>query len=100
MGYMNKRTIGGSVFGSNCPEILMPLVYRGGELVVVPDEGADTHHLEFRRGGEEVKRLASHPNGFSCRLLAERMIEGSWEVVVEQAEYIIRCGGSVDMSAI
>ena len=101
---MNKN-IGGGVFASNRPEILVPQPYKGGELVVVPDEGADTHHLEFRRKGGEgmdevVKRLASHPNGFSCNALAERMRFGNRERVVAQAEYLIRCGGMSDMVAI
>jgi len=71
--------------------------HRGGQLVVVPDDAADTHHLEFRKG-ETTKRLASHPNGFSCHVLAERIVNSG--KVKEQADYILRCGGTADFDAI
>jgi hypothetical protein len=91
------RNIGSSVFASSSPQILRPVSFRDGELVVVPDDAADTHHLDFRKGAT-TKRLASHPNGWSCHNLGQRIISGG--KVTEQAEYIVRCGGTADFDAI
>jgi hypothetical protein len=87
--------IGGSLLPSNSPEILRPIPFNGGALQVVPDIEADTHRLTFN--GEV---LAEHPNGFSCHVLAERMVQGDLERVTAQADYIVRCGGKGYLTAI
>ena len=93
------RNIGGSILPSSCPAILVPMAHKGGQLVVIPDEEADTHHLKYVKDGD-TKVLASHPNGYSCRSLGERIVLGNKIRVKEQAEYIVRCGGSMDWGEI
>jgi hypothetical protein len=61
----------------------------------------DTHGLFlfdsiFFNEGNQV--LAIHPNGYSCHSLAERILSawssaGSVSIVMEQFDYILRCGG-------
>lgn len=89
------KNIGGSILPSSSAAILQPLKFNGGELVVVPLVERNTHALVFRRDGTESE-LASHPNGFSCRSLAERIIAGDAERIAAQLKYIIDCGGSGD----
>lgn len=55
----------------------------------------DTHALFLND-----TRIASHPNGYSCRSLAERMVAGDSIRTMEQAEYIIACGGTADLETI
>lgn len=86
------RNIGGSILPANCPEILLPVPYNGGELQlrVLVDE--DTHVLVFVRNGEE-QELARHPNGYSCHALGKRLVAGDLERAFDQIEYILACGG-------
>ena len=58
----------------------------------MPD--ADTHGL-FIETDAGPCLLATHPNGYSCRALAERMVAGDAKRVREQAKYILDCGGTV-----
>lgn len=95
---MNKN-IGGSIFASNNPRILIPLDFKGGKLIVIPDHELDTHRLEFHKS-DGIIILASHPNGFSCRNLAERMIGKIDSFPEKKAEYIVRCGGTADLDSI
>jgi hypothetical protein len=85
------KNIGNSILPSCAPHIMVPL----GDLQVVRDEAADTHRL--MRGD---KIIASHPNGFSCYELAKRIAAKDKGRAVEQAQYIIDCGGSADMENI
>ena len=62
-------------------------------LQVMPDEKMETHHLVLTRNNLPTI-IASHPNGFSCHSLAERIIEGNANRITEQADYIVRCGGT------
>jgi hypothetical protein len=87
---MIKHNIGHSILPSSCPAILQPMPFKGKVLQVVPDYKADTHHLTL-----DGKTIASHPNGYSCHCLAERMIAGNAEKIKEQANYIVACGGRV-----
>lgn len=48
--------------------------------------------------GETV--LASHPNGYSCRSLAERIVSGDKARINNQADYIVRCAGTVNFTAL
>ena len=94
-----SKNIGGSIFASSSPEILRPLPFDGGNLIVVPDEIADTHRLEFHKG--KIKTvLASHPNGYSCRSLAEKIAAKEPDKIIKQAAYIIACGGDADLTLI
>ncbi len=68
---------------------------NGRILQVVADYQADTHHLTLNGN-----IIASHPNGYSCHCLAQRIIKGDASRVKQQAEYIIRCGGSCDLDAV
>jgi len=100
-----QRNIGGSLFASSNRQILMPIEHPRGTLIVVPMPDADTHALVLRRFGQE-QELVRHPNGFSCRHLAER-IEAAWlnkgrhaGYPMEQFDYILRCGGAGDRVAL
>jgi len=98
------KNIGGSIFSSSSPEILRPIKLKVGTLQIVPDEQKDTHLLNYIKG-ESVSLLASHPNGFSCHSLATRWINSRTNkpedrlLFLEQAEYIVLCGGFVDFIA-
>lgn len=87
------RNIGGSILPSSDPSILLPLKFKGGCLFVKPDNKKDTHHLVFEKWGD-CSILASHPNGYSCRSLSERIISGEIKAIREQLKYIIDCGGA------
>lgn len=60
----------------------------------------DTHGLfllDLNQPGNE-QLLAMHPNGYSCHSLAERILaawrkERTVAYVLEQFDYILRCGG-------
>jgi hypothetical protein len=63
----------------------------------------DTHGLFFARapddfGGDDIQ-IASHPNSFSCEVLAVRTIDawekGTMQWAIDQANFIINCGGTV-----
>jgi len=103
----SMKNIGSTLLPSSSPEILRPIPFQDGELVVIPDETADTYRLCFILNGSK-SILASHPNGFSCHSLAKRIVAYSANSpdkearlsYLEQAEYIILCGGSVDFIAI
>lgn len=88
------RHIGGSLLPSNEPRILQPLAGAYGTLQVRALPERDTHSLYFN----ETLCLASHPNGYSCHALAERILavwRGDWTVAhaMAQFDYIIACGG-------
>jgi len=93
------KNIGNSILPSSCPEILRPLKFRLGTLQVRPNEPLDTHELILTESGVETI-VASHPNGYSCRSLAERLIAGNSDRVFEQADYIVRCGGDANHAII
>jgi hypothetical protein len=99
MAIKRLKNIGGSILPSSSTSILQPMTFKSGKLQVRPMEKEDTHTLVFVTG-TEVITLASHPNGFSCYALAERMIRGEEQRTREQAEYIIRCGGSANFERI
>ncbi len=90
---MSIKTIGNSIFPSSNYLILRPIMVGKAVFQVVPDEPMDTHHLIFTRDGVNSVIIASHPNGFSCHCLAERIITGDTQRIKEQVDYIIACGG-------
>lgn len=85
-----KRHVGGSLLASNEPRILEPIPYKDGTLQVRVLVDDDTHGLYL---GDEL--LAMHPNGYSCHVLAERMVKGDNISIHAQADYIVACGGVV-----
>lgn len=87
------RHIGGSILPSSDPFILSPMVLPFGTLQVRPIVELDTHGL-FHAHDRGETLLATHPNGYSCRALAERMAAGDEKRVRDQAEYIQACGGT------
>jgi hypothetical protein len=83
------------LLGNSSLAILKPLKGCGGTFRVVWLEQIDAHCLWFTRDGEEGSTLlATHNNGFSCHLLAERIISGDHVWACGQLEYIRRCGGT------
>ncbi len=92
-----SRNIGGSLLPSSDPQILKPIQASFGTLQVVPLPDEDTHALVLN--GETT--LAKHPNGYSCHALAERMQSGNVPLALDQADFIVRCGGfSMDADSI
>ena len=87
---MRARHVGGSILPSNSSAILSPVDTPHGRLQVRVIPAEDTHGLFAVESGE---LLAKHPNGFSCHSLATRIRDGKG--AVEQADYIVRCGGIV-----
>jgi len=90
------KNIGGSIFSSSCPSILQPIPFKGGMLQVTPNYEDDTHHLVFLEN-DSKHILASHPNGFSCHVLATTLVSNDFDEVKEQSDYIIRCGGESNL---
>lgn len=88
-----RRNIGGSILPSSSPQVLAPLAFRNGTLQVRVLPEADTHGLFWDRDGLS-SLIATHGNGYSCRSLADRMASDDAALVREQAEYILRCGGT------
>lgn len=86
---MATRHVSGSILPSNEPRILRPIETAFGTLQVRVIAELDTHGL-FLNGS----LLATHGNGYSCHCLAERMVSGNVTWALEQAEYILDCGGT------
>jgi hypothetical protein len=94
-----KTNIGGSILPSSSPHILTPIPFKGGELQVCANVERDTHELIFSNGMERTV-LAEHPNGYSCHALAKRMVNETLERAMDQAEYIVQCGGKSELALI
>jgi hypothetical protein len=76
--------------------ILKPMEFPFGTLQVrQPLPLSETHCLILIAGGAE-RIVASHPNGYSCFELAKRIAAGDYERIRQQADFIDKCGGSVD----
>lgn len=87
------RHIGGSLLPSNEPRILQPVETSFGTLQVRTIAGLDTHGL-FHRYAAGESLLATHPNGYSCHALLERMAAKNVSAVRDQVQYILNCGGT------
>jgi hypothetical protein len=87
--------IGGSLLPSSEPRLMVPIESSFGKLQVHADIDADTHRLTL-----DGKEIAAHPNGYSVHNLAERIVKGDMERVRQQAEYIVACGGTADITII
>ena len=94
-----SRNIGNSILASSDPSILVPIKFKDATLTVVPCDESDTHTLILKTAEGECE-LASHQNGYSCHELARRMIDGDMKRTLDQAQYVIRCGGAADIEAI
>jgi hypothetical protein len=86
------RHFGGSLLPSGDPRILTVQDCAFGKLQVRVLSELDAYGLFLKVDGRETM-LAQHPNGYSCRELADRMIKGNEKQVREQAQYILDCGG-------
>ena len=87
------RHIGGSILPASSPEILAPINGGFGHLQVRVQPENDTHVLVLTQNDKETI-IASHPNGYSCYELAKRIDGGTPNRIQDQAEYIIKCGGT------
>lgn len=86
--------IGGSLLPSSEPRILQPQKGAHGTLQVRSLPELDTYGLFLG----ESQLLATHSNGYSCNVLAERILaawHGERDVTyaMEQFDYILACGG-------
>ena len=86
------RHIGGSLLPSNEARILQPVKTDFGTLQVRVIAELDTHGL-FHKHSKGGSLLATHPNGYSCFALLERMQSGDVGRVRGQVQYILDCGG-------
>lgn len=77
-----------SILPNSAPHILQPM----GKLVVrlLPD--MDDHGLFYMSEHGDML-LAIHNNGYSCHELAKRMVSGDRGRALEQANFILACGG-------
>lgn len=82
-------TIGGSLLPSSDARILRAVKTPFGTLQVRPIVELDTHGL-FHNDS----LLVTHPNGYSCHVLLERMVKREVDRAVEQVNYILDCGGT------
>lgn len=87
------RHIGGSLLPSNEPRILKAVETPFGILQVRIIAELDTHGL-FHKHAAGESLLATHPNGYSCHALLERMVKGDAGAVRQQVQYILDCGGT------
>ena len=85
--------IGGSILPSNEARILRPVETSFGTLQVRVITELDTHGL-FHKHAAGESLLVTHPNGYSCHALLERMAKRETDRVVEQVKYILDCGGT------
>jgi hypothetical protein len=78
---------------SSSPEILTEFVTSFGVLQTRALLNGQGFALVLTADGKETE-IASHANGFSCHALSERMARRDSLSVAEQAEFIVRCGGT------
>jgi hypothetical protein len=90
-----KHNIGGSVLPS-CGYGVLDIVDLGehyaGQVVPCPEQ--DTYRAMVVRDGGPPIEIASHPNGYSCKNLLDRMVKGDDARSMEQFDYILACGGT------
>lgn len=90
----------GSILPSEDWQTCEPIEFAGGILRVVRVMERETYALTWAAAGAAPVNLAAHPNGHSCRSLAERMAkeEGApsaepYRSAEAQRDYILKCGG-------
>lgn len=87
------RHIGGSLLPSNEARILQPVETLFGTLQVRVIAELDTHGL-FHKHAAGESLMATHPNGYSCRELLDRMVKGDVDRARRQVQHILDCGGT------
>lgn len=106
-----RRHFGGSILPSSDGQILQPMAGVHGTLQVKPLLEIEsyglfyTHEIQAPVGGAmqtimASSMIASHPNGYSCHNLAQRIL-AAWsnptEAMIDRAlaqfDYILSCGG-------
>lgn len=87
-----------SVLPNSAPHILNPISAGDGKtLQVVWLEEIDAHGLFYFHDEEEAlltTLLATHHNGYSCHNLAERIVKGDMERIINQVNFIRECHGT------
>ena len=89
-----RKNIGGSLLPSSEKRILQPLRGPFGTFQVFARAEMDTHALFLND-----LMVASHPNGFTCYNLAERIVD-VWagrrvpEYAMKQFDYLLSCAGT------
>lgn len=83
----------GSILPSEDCRTLLPIAFANGVLQVERLTERETYALAWTAIDAAPVYLAAHPNGHSCRCLAERMATDTAERAEAQREYIVRCGG-------
>jgi hypothetical protein len=82
-----------SLLPNSAPHILNPIsVGEERTLQVIWLPNVDAHGL-FYFWGKGAAILAMHHNGYSCHSLAERLVAGDWDKIINQVNYIRNCGG-------
>lgn len=87
------QNVGGSLLPSSEARILQPVETPFGTLQVRVIAELDTHGLFHKHAAGETL-LATHPNGYSCHALLERMALKDISRTREQVKYILDCGGT------
>lgn len=96
-----KITPSVSLLSNSNDYILKEMVSPMGNFQIFWVPEIDSHVLFYQKPGSEPTHLAMHNNGFSCHVLAERIIKGEVGRAVSQLQYIKDCGGmGVDESVI
>lgn len=89
----------GSILPSEGYNTLIPQDFGSGKLRVVSSDQLDTYFLLLDHD-QGASIVAEHPNGHSCRALADRMVavlQGArpLDYALAQRQYIEDCGGMV-----
>ena len=87
------KNVVGSILPSSEFGILQPVETTFGTLQVRVIAELDTHGL-FHKHAAGGSLLATHPNGYSCRALLDRIAAKQGARVREQVQYILDCGGT------
>lgn len=99
---MSKTNFGGSLLPSHDSSTYEILEGEYGKLQVKPINEFEEHVVMFLPNDKEKPRgwtmLAMHPNGYSCKELAKRILD-VWNgnrdkyYALSQFDYILDCGG-------
>ncbi|RWE37435.1 hypothetical protein [Mesorhizobium sp.] len=83
----------GSLLPSEGNDTLHPVNFAGGVLQVSRFMERETYVLNWTAPNASPIKIAAHPNGYSCKELAERMAAGNPTRAEAQRAYIVACGG-------
>ncbi|RVC71332.1 hypothetical protein EN759_00520 [Mesorhizobium sp. M00.F.Ca.ET.038.03.1.1] len=82
-----------SLLPSEGRDTLTPIAFKGGILKVSRNMERETYVLNWTALNASPIKIAAHPNGYSCKELAERMVKGDSARAEDQRAYIVACGG-------